>query len=67
MKTEVVNMNKFWKEEMENKLKNKIYMWDEKCHLWRNAFMPNDTMTDGELEAIHFTLALLGDGDHPHP
>jgi hypothetical protein len=65
MKTEVVKMNKFWKEEIQNKLKNKIYMWDEKCRLWRNAFVPSDTMTDGEYESIKFSLALLG--DHPHP
>lgn len=65
MKTEVVNMNKIWKEELENKLKNKVYMWDEKCRLWRNAFVPADTMTDGEFEAIQFTLALID--NYPHP
>jgi hypothetical protein len=54
-------MNKFWKEELENKFKNKIYMWDEKCRLWRNAVVPSDTMTDGEYEAIQFTLRLIGD------
>jgi hypothetical protein len=62
---EVVKMNKFWKEELQNKLKNKIYMWDEKCRLWRNAFVPGDTMTDGEYEAINFTLKLIGDCPHP--
>ena len=62
-------MNRFWKEELENKLKNKIFMWDVRSNLWRNVHDPTETMTDGQYEAIYFALSLLGkiDDDYPLP
>jgi hypothetical protein len=58
-------MNRFWKEELENKLKNKVFFWDEKAKLWRNAVAPEDSMTNNEYEAISYTLELLGENPLP--
>lgn len=52
-------MNKYWKEELDKKLKNKIFIWDERLRLWRNVYDSSDTMTDGEYEAITFALKLI--------
>jgi hypothetical protein len=62
---EVVYMNKLWKEELENKLKNKIYIWDEKHQMWKNILDTNDWMTNSEYESIKYSIALIE--DYPLP
>lgn len=64
MKTEVVNMNKYCKEELEKKLKNKTFYWDAHAKLWRNVIDPNDCMTENQYQAIVIAIQL---DSSPHP
>lgn len=54
-------MKKILLEELEKKIKNKMFFFDEKNKLWRNVLDPSDVMSDAQYEAILLSIQMLRD------
>lgn len=52
-------MNKYVKEELEKKLKNKVFYWNKIRNVWENVLDPSDSMTNEQYDAICNTLIML--------